>query len=77
VRCFEWKKVEDLIQVIVKTINGTTNSAWHNQCTYQYLIAPNGEIFFDLKGSPAGKIENAPDMLPRLGVTLHLDKSLS
>ena len=39
--------------------------------------APNGEIFFDLKGSPAGKIENAPDMLPRLGVTLHLDKSLS
>ncbi|GEU13583.1 beta-galactosidase subunit alpha [Enterococcus faecalis] len=77
VRSFEWKKVDDFIQVIVKTINGTTNSAWHYQCTYQYLIAPNGEIFFDLKGSPAGKIENAPDMLPRLGVTLHLDKSLS
>ncbi len=76
VRSFEWKKVDDFIQVIVKqlterlTVLGIINA-------YQYLIAPNGEIFFDLKGSPAGKIENAPDMLPRLGVTLHLDKSLS
>ncbi|MGC3584482.1 hypothetical protein ACPTHO_14065, partial [Enterococcus faecalis] len=35
------------------------------------------KIFFDLKGRRGVKIENAPDMLPRLGVTLHFDKSLS
>ncbi|MGC3150472.1 hypothetical protein ACPTIX_13435, partial [Enterococcus faecalis] len=46
VRSFEWKKVDDFIQVIVKTINGTTTSAWHYQCTYLYLIGPNGEIFY-------------------------------
>lgn len=62
-------KKEGFIQVTVETRNGTTNSAWYYQCTYTYLISPEGDIFFDLKGTP--------DMLPRLGVTMHLDKSLA
>lgn len=76
VNSFEWEEIDQAVQVRVKTINSTTNSAWHYKCVYTYTIYGRGDILFDLKGTPSGKIDTAPNMLPRLGVTMHVNKDL-
>lgn len=73
---FDWVEKDGYITVTVKTINGTTNSAWHYACVYTYTICPSGDVLFDIKGSPEGKTDMAPDMLPRLGITMHLNKNM-
>ncbi|MDG6143947.1 beta-galactosidase subunit alpha [Lactococcus formosensis] len=77
VKDFNYEQNDESVKVKVETIHGTTNSAWHYQCTYVYTIYPNGDIVFSLEGNPAGKIDMAPEMLPRLGVKLALDKDLN
>lgn len=76
VNSFEWEEIDQAVQVRVKTINSTTNSAWYYKCVYTYTIYGSGDILFDLKGTPSGKIDTAPNMLPRLGVSMHLNKDL-
>lgn len=76
VNSFEWKDRDQSVQIVVKTINSTTNSAWHYKCTYTYTICGSGDILFNLEGSPSGKIDTAPNMLPRLGVSMHVNKDL-
>lgn len=76
VNSFEWKDRDQSVQIVVKTINSTTNSAWHYKCTYTYTICGSGDILFNLEGTPSGKIDTAPNMLPRLGVSMHVNKDL-
>lgn len=76
VQHFSYEQVADHLIVTVQTINGTTNSAWHYDCRYQYTIYPSGDILFNLQGTPNGKLDMAPDMLPRLGVVLNLNQTL-
>lgn len=86
------------LKMVVKTINGTTNSAWHFDTTYEYVVCPTGDVMISVSGVPAGKLEDtgatmsangssanmamggklgcAPDMFPRIGVTMHLDESM-
>ena len=86
------------LKMTVKTINGTTNSAWHFDTTYEYVVCPTGDVLIRVSGIPAGKLEDtgatmsangssanmamggklgcAPDMFPRIGVTMHLDESM-
>lgn len=77
VSSFDWKESEKAVQVTVKTINSTTNSAWHYKCTYSYTIYGSGDIRFNLEGTPSGKIDSAPAMLPRLGISMHVNKDLN
>lgn len=77
VSSFDWKESEQAVQVTVKTINSTTNSAWHYKCTYNYTIYGSGDIRFNLEGAPSGKIDSAPAMLPRLGISMHVNKDLN
>lgn len=71
----EYKQTENYVLITVKTINGTTNSSWYYRCSYEYRIYSNGDIILEVKGSPDGMIENAPDMIPRIGVEMRLNKS--
>ena len=86
------------LKMTVKTINGTTNSAWHFDTTYEYVVCPTGDVLIRVSGVPGGKMEDtgasisangssanmamggklgcAPDMFPRIGVTMHLDESM-
>lgn len=86
------------LKVVVKTINGTTNSSWHFDTTYEYTVCPSGDVLISVSGVPGGKMEDtgatmsangssanmamggrlgcAPDMFPRIGVTMHLDESM-
>ncbi len=73
---FSYEVMENYIVINVATMNGTTNSAWYYSSNYEYKIYPSGDILFAVKGIPAGKIENAPKMLPRIGVKVNINKDL-
>lgn len=66
----------NILKVEVDTINSTTNSAWHFKTKYVYTVCPSGDILIDVEGTPSGRADLAPDMLPRIGVSMHLDKSM-
>ncbi|OIK11863.1 beta-galactosidase subunit alpha [Bacillus sp. MUM 116] len=65
---FEWE---------VDALYGTTNSSWYYQLQYQYKIYPDGDIVFSINGIASGMKENAPNMIPRLGINLQLNKDFS
>lgn len=69
-----WEVRDNIITVTVRTVNGTTNSAWYYASGYNYEIHPNGEINFSVSGKPSGLVENAPEMLPRIGVEMKINK---
>jgi evolved beta-galactosidase subunit alpha len=77
VESFDWKEIDQAVQITVNTINSTTNSAWHYKCTYSYTICGSGDVLFNLEGTPSGKIDSAPNMLPRLGVSMHVNKDMN
>lgn len=66
----------NILKVEVDTINSTTNSAWYFKTKYVYTVCPSGDILIDVEGTPSGRVDLAPDMLPRIGVSMHLDKSM-
>lgn len=66
----------NILKVEVDTINSTTNSAWHFKTKYVYTVCPSGDILIDVEGTPSGRVDLAPDMLPIIGVSMHLDKSM-
>lgn len=66
----------NILKVEVDTINSTTNSAWHFKTKYVYTVYPSGDVLIDVEGTPSGRVDLAPDMLPRIGVSIHLDKSM-
>lgn len=66
----------NILKLEVDTINSTTNSAWHFKTKYVYTVCPSGDILIDVEGTPSGRVDLAPDMLPRIGVSMHLDKSM-
>lgn len=61
----------------VYTVNGTTNSAWYYDSVYEYRVFASGDILINVNGKPSGLIENAPEMLPRIGVNLKINKDLT
>lgn len=70
----ECEQTEDHVTITVKTVNGTTNASWYFRCSYEYRIYPNGDVLFEVQGTPDGMIENAPAMIPRIGVEMRIHK---
>lgn len=56
---------------------GTTNSSWHYKLKYFYTIYPDGDIVCRIDGIASGMKENAPVMIPRLGVNMRLAKEFN
>jgi evolved beta-galactosidase subunit alpha len=71
---FIYEVRNDHVFIKVITMNGTTNSSWYYHCTYEYKIYPSGDILFSVGGVPSGRIENAPNMIPRIGVKLKVNQ---
>ncbi|MFR3557195.1 MAG: beta-galactosidase subunit alpha [Paraclostridium sordellii] len=76
VRNVEYKLEENILTFKVDTINGTTNSAWHFKSTYEYKVFGSGDILVNVSGIPSGKIDTAPEMLPRIGLQMRVNKDL-
>ncbi|NBJ67978.1 MULTISPECIES: beta-galactosidase subunit alpha [Clostridia] len=58
----------------VHAFYGTTNSSWYYDLSYRYTITPQGKLHLEVEGIASGRKENAPPMLPRIGVKMHVNK---
>ena len=76
VRDIHYEKDGHFLRVMVKTINGATNSAWHFDTTYEYVVCPTGDILIRVAGVPEGKQDCAPEMFPRIGVSMQLNPQM-
>jgi evolved beta-galactosidase subunit alpha len=76
VRSINYEVKDNVLHLKVETINGTTNSSWHYKSTYEYIVFGSGDILVKVSGTPSGDIENAPEMIPRIGVKLKVNKDL-
>lgn len=76
VKDIQYHMVGRVLVFTVRTLNSTTNSAWHYDNTYQYLVYPNGTIEVKIHGIPGGKKELAPEMFPRIGVNMHVNEEM-
>ena len=76
VRSINYEVKDNVLHFKVETINGTTNSSWHYKSTYEYIVFGSGDILVKVSGTPSGDIENAPEMIPRIGVNLKVNKDL-
>lgn len=74
---FYYERKDNYVLVKISTVNGSPNSAWYYSSSYEYRIYPSGDILLNIEGEPSGKLENAPDMLPRIGIKMELDKKYS
>lgn len=72
----QYQEENNVLKVQVDTINSTTNSAWHFKTRYSYVVCPTGDVLINIEGTPSGRTDLAPDMFPRIGVTMHLDQSM-
>ncbi|MCH7323327.1 beta-galactosidase subunit alpha [Solibacillus sp. MA9] len=77
VRDVQYNLKDGVFQWQTDTLYGTTNSSWHYELQYQYKIFPDGDIECSINGIASGMKENAPIMIPRLGVQLQLNKDFS
>ena len=71
-----YEERENILIFKVETINGTTNSAWHYKSTYEYTVLGSGDILINVSGTPSGRVDTAPEMLPRIGLKLKVNKDL-
>lgn len=75
VRDVSFGMVDGNFQWHIHTFYGTVNNAWYYDLTYVYTITPLGKIQVELSGLASGEKENAPSMLPRIGLSMHVDQS--
>ena len=76
VKNINYEVKDGVLHFKVETINGTTNSSWYYNSTYEYIVLGSGDILVKVSGTPSGNIENAPEMIPRIGVKLKVNKEL-
>ncbi|WML23950.1 beta-galactosidase subunit alpha [Neobacillus sp. OS1-33] len=72
-----WELKEGVFEWQTDALYGTTNSSWYYQLQYQYSIYPDGDIVCCIDGIASGMKENAPVMIPRLGVNMRLTKEFT
>ncbi|AUJ23877.1 MULTISPECIES: beta-galactosidase subunit alpha [Virgibacillus] len=72
VRNVEYEIKDNHFIWMVQAFYGTTNSSWYYDLTYCYTITPDGKLQVSIAGIASGRKENAPPMLPRIGVKLHI-----
>lgn len=76
VESFQVEKQKNKVVISIETVNGTTNASWFYKCQHCYEIYPNGDVQYEVSGRPSGELDQAPAMIPRIGVELNLAKSL-
>lgn len=63
----------DCVDIKVTKYLSTVNQAWGFHLTYHYRITKNGVLNIDLQGEKVLRGIEIPEMLPRIGVTMHLN----
>ncbi|MDW0113084.1 beta-galactosidase subunit alpha [Sporosarcina saromensis] len=74
---FHYTQEENKVVISIETVNGTTNASWFYQCQQRYEIYPNGDILYEVAGRPAGELDQAPLMIPRIGIEMNIAQSMN
>ncbi|EKN65609.1 glycoside hydrolase family protein [Neobacillus bataviensis LMG 21833] len=69
-----YEMAEDHVDVVITKYLSTVNQAWGFHLTYNYRMTKNGALHVDLKGEKVLRGHEIPEMLPRIGITLHLNQ---
>jgi beta-galactosidase len=70
-----WSILPSSVQVTVKSRIAPPALSWSIDCITEYDFRGNGTFAINVSGSPQGI--NLPEILPRLGLTMSLDKALN
>ena len=64
----------DYVDVAITKFLSTVNQAWGFHLTYHYRLTKDGALNIDLQGEKVLRGHEIPEMLPRIGVTMHLNE---
>lgn len=64
----------DFADVKITKFLSTVNQAWGFHLTYHYRLTKDGALNIDLQGEKVLRGHEIPEMLPRIGVTMHLNE---
>ncbi|WP_342537643.1 glycoside hydrolase family 2 TIM barrel-domain containing protein [Sporosarcina sp. FSL K6-1540] len=64
----------DFTDVKITKYLSTVNQAWGFHLTYHYRLTKDGALNIDLQGEKVLRGHEIPEMLPRIGVTMHLNE---
>ncbi|MDE6357785.1 MAG: DUF4981 domain-containing protein, partial [Eubacteriales bacterium] len=76
IQSVDYKFEDNVLKIVVKAFNSSVQRTWHYNSIYTYNIFSTGDILINVEGTPAGKIEVASKMLPKIGLKMQVDKTL-
>ncbi|MCP3739554.1 glycoside hydrolase family 2 TIM barrel-domain containing protein [Rossellomorea sp. BNER] len=68
---------EGFVDVEIKKYLSSINQAWGFHLIYQYRITKEGVLNLQLKGNKVIKGKEVPQMVPRIGITMNVNKEYS
>jgi evolved beta-galactosidase subunit alpha len=71
---FNYQLNEDFADIEIHKYLSSVNQAWGFHLTYLYRIDQAGVLNLQLKGSKIIRGKEIPEILPRIGITMHLNK---
>ncbi|MFS0775176.1 glycoside hydrolase family 2 TIM barrel-domain containing protein [Neobacillus sp. 3P2-tot-E-2] len=71
---FSYQVNEGYVDIEIIKYLSSVNQAWGFELFYQYRITQSGVLNLQLKGSKVIRGKEIPEMLPRIGITLHVNK---
>jgi evolved beta-galactosidase subunit alpha len=74
---FTYRVSDEYVDVEIAKYLSTVNQAWGFTLVYQYRITKDGALNLHVKGSKVIRGKEIPEMLPRIGLTMHLNKEYS
>ncbi|KKK33624.1 lipoprotein [Mesobacillus campisalis] len=73
----DYQLKEGFVDVELKKYLSSVNQAWGFDLIYNYRFTIDGVLNLQLKGSKVLRGKDIPEMLPRIGVTMHLNRDYS
>lgn len=74
---FHYTHEKGKVVISIDTVNGTTNASWFYNCQQRYEIYPNGDVQYEVSGLPAGELNQAPEMIPRIGIEMNINEAMN
>ncbi|MFJ7727463.1 glycoside hydrolase family 2 TIM barrel-domain containing protein [Neobacillus sp. NPDC097160] len=74
---FSYQMNEGFVDLEINKYLSSVNQAWGFNLSYQYRITQAGVLSLHLKGFKVIRGKEIPEFLPRIGITMHLNKEYS
>ncbi|MFK9094755.1 glycoside hydrolase family 2 TIM barrel-domain containing protein [Bacillus salipaludis] len=74
---FNYQMNEGFVDLEINKYLSSVNQAWGFNLSYQYRITQAGVLSLHLKGFKVIRGKEIPEFLPRIGITMHLNKEYS